>query len=138
MPYVQCLTNQLVTTTAMQAWKAGVAEALAQVAGKPEKYLFVSIQSPGSDRVVPASVTGENANAPNRPGLALFVGGQDAPGAVIRLSLIGKLSREQKAELTRRLCRLCEEHLNVPPAGVYVIVESVEAEDWGWNGELFG
>ena len=116
MPYVSCVTSLNLNGRAEEEFKAGVARALAEVAGKPEEYLFVSIEA----------------------GQTLFIRGQRLPGAVIRVSLIGSLSSAQKQEITSRLCRLCQDQFGLPGDAVYVIFEPVSAGDWGWNGRLFG
>jgi len=116
MPYVHCLTNQDPGTRAEEDFKAGAAAILAEVAAKPENYLFVSVQT----------------------GQTLFVRGQREPGAMLEVSLVGSLDKAQKQEITARFCRLCQETLGVPGDGVYVVFHEVAGGNWGWNGRLFG
>jgi phenylpyruvate tautomerase PptA (4-oxalocrotonate tautomerase family) len=116
MPYVHCLTSQTLDPAKEDAFKAGAATVLAEVAGKPENYLFVALQG----------------------GQTLYRRGKKDPAAVLRVSLVGKLGGAQKKELSARFCRLCEEALGVPGDGVYIIFEEVAGESWGWNGGTFG
>jgi len=116
LPYVNLTASVRVDEAAEDAFKSGAAAALSEVAGKPENYLFVSIQG----------------------GQTLFLRGQRASGAVLQVHLVGSLSRSQKKEVTVRLCRLCREVLGIPEEAVYIIFNEVAGENWGWNGGTFG
>lgn len=116
MPYVNCLTSVSTDRTGEDSFKAGAAKALAEVAGKPERYLFVAVQG----------------------GQPLYLAGERKPGAVLEVKLVGSLTRAQKKELTSRFCDLCRESFGLSGEAVYVIIQEVAGENWGWNGATFG
>lgn len=116
MPYVHCVTSRKLDEPALEAFKAGAAGALAEVAGKPENYLFVAVQD----------------------GQTLFVRGRKEPGAVLGVSLVGSLTKAQKKDLSKRFCDLCQKTMGIGGDAVYVIFTEVAGENWGWNGGTFG
>ncbi len=116
MPYVHCLSSQKIDVAAEDLFKAGAAAALAEVAGKPENYLFVSLQG----------------------GQTLFLAGRRAAGAVVEISLVGSLTKAQKKDLTARFSDLCRKSLGLSGESVYIIFHEVPGENWGWNGGTFG
>jgi 4-oxalocrotonate tautomerase len=56
---------------------------------------------------------------------------------IVEVRAIGKLKKEQKAEITRRFTKILEEVASKPPEYTYVIFEEVDAENWGHKGKLF-
>ena len=116
MPHVHCLTSRELDAKSEETFKAAVAAALAELAAKPENYLFVSIDA----------------------GKHLFVRGQRSPGAVLQVSLVGTLGKAIKKELSVRFCRICQETMGVPMEAVYIVFNEVPGENWGWSGGTFG
>ena len=115
MPFVNCLTSIRVEAAAEEGFKAGVAKALKEVAGKPESYLFVAMQS----------------------GQTFFVRGARLPGVMLEVSLIGALSKAQKKDLSVRLTGLCADALGVAGDAVYIVYREVAGENWACNGDTF-
>jgi len=56
---------------------------------------------------------------------------------VVNLQVLGKLSLDQKRELTRRFTEALQEVAGKPPEYVYVIIEEISRENWGHRGKLF-
>ena len=57
---------------------------------------------------------------------------------VVNVRLVGTLSHEQKAELSKRITDALQEVAGKPPQYVYVIFDEVPGENWAHRGELFG
>jgi len=56
---------------------------------------------------------------------------------VIELKTLGKLSHEQKAEITKRFTETMQDVAGKPPEYTYVIIHEIERENWGHKGVLF-
>ncbi len=56
---------------------------------------------------------------------------------VVELRTLGKLTHQQKAEITREFTRTLEEVAGKPPGYTYVIIHEIERENWGHEGVLF-
>ncbi|MDI6793910.1 MAG: 4-oxalocrotonate tautomerase family protein [bacterium] len=56
---------------------------------------------------------------------------------VVNLKVLGKLSKEQKAQITEQFTKTLQEVAGKPPEYTYVIIEEVERENWGHRGKLF-
>ena len=114
MPYINCITNIKVANS--DILKSELAKALDSIADKGEKWLMVSVQSEEQ----------------------LYFQGNDKPAAFIELKYIGSFSSEVKIELTEAFGKIFEKEENIDSNRVYIKFTGVKAEDWGWNGSLFG
>lgn len=56
---------------------------------------------------------------------------------VVNLKVLGKLNKEQKAEITQQFTKTLQEVAGKPPEYTYVIIEEIERENWGHKGKLF-
>jgi len=56
---------------------------------------------------------------------------------VVELKTLGRLSHQQKAEITRRFTRTLQDVAGKEPGSVYVIIREIEPSNWGHAGELF-
>ena len=56
---------------------------------------------------------------------------------VVELKTLGKLTHEQKAEITKQFTETLEKVAGKPPEYVYVIIHEIERENWGHKGLLF-
>lgn len=66
----------------------------------------------------------------------LYMGGKKLDkGAYVSVSLFGDASSAQHEQMTAEICRLFEEHLEIPAQAVYITYHGVN--DWGWNGRNF-
>jgi 4-oxalocrotonate tautomerase len=55
----------------------------------------------------------------------------------VNVKLVGKLSEEQKAEISSRFTKTLEEVAGKPAKYVYIVFDEVERENWAMAGELF-
>lgn len=56
---------------------------------------------------------------------------------IVELKSIGKLTKDQKSEITKRFTKTLEEVAGKPPEYTYVLFEELSAENWGHKGKLF-
>lgn len=56
---------------------------------------------------------------------------------VVNVKLVGSLSEEQKAEISKRFTQTLEEVAGKPPQYVYVVFDEVKRENWAMAGKLF-
>src|ERR1041384_6506296 len=89
--------------------------ALAQGLGKPEAYVMTSLV----------------------PRANMTFAGTDAPTCYAELKNIGELSPALTAKLSRTLCDLLSQSLDVPTNRIYLEFQSVPAHLWGFDGETF-
>lgn len=64
-----------------------------------------------------------------------FKGNQDAPTAIITVSLFGAAQKDQYQELTREITSIFQEEAGIPSDRIYVKYE--EVDHWGFNGTNF-
>jgi 4-oxalocrotonate tautomerase len=57
---------------------------------------------------------------------------------VVELRILGSLTRDQKAQISREFTDTLQRVAGKPPEYTYVIIEEVERENWAHRGELFG
>lgn len=56
---------------------------------------------------------------------------------VVELRILGKLTHEQKARITKEFTQTLREAAGKPPEYTYVIIHEIERENWGHGGQLF-
>lgn len=57
---------------------------------------------------------------------------------VVNLKILGKLSRDQKAQISEQFTKTLESVAGKPPEYTYIIIEEIERENWAHKGRLFG
>ena len=92
-----------------------LSKAVAEIIGKPEKYVMVSIEES-----------------------TFFMSGEPGPAAFAEVSSIGGLNIKVNNDLTKKICSLLNRTLSISPERIYVAFYDVSANDWGWNGSTFG
>lgn len=112
MPYIEVKTTEDVSAVAPQL-KRELGAAITAIPGKSESWLMVDIEG-------------------NRQ---MCFQGSDAPCALFSVSIFGTAEDAAYEELTRRLCALSENYLQVPAARTYVRYR--EVEHWGYNNFNF-
>ncbi|MEK6776701.1 MAG: 4-oxalocrotonate tautomerase family protein [bacterium] len=55
----------------------------------------------------------------------------------VNLKLLGKLTREQKAEIVKEFSETLERVAGKPSEHTYIVIDEVEKENWGKGGKLF-
>ena len=114
MPYFCIETNQPVNPATNQQLLKKTSTFIADILGKPESYIMVSIQ----------------------PEKSLVFGGTDDPAAFVRLKSIG-LPTERCPELAQKICSLIEQELGVPKDRIFIDFKDLERSLFGWNGKTF-
>jgi len=57
---------------------------------------------------------------------------------IVELKLVGTLTHEQKAQISKEFTETLQRVAGKPPEYVYVLIQEVEREDWAHKGQLFG
>jgi 4-oxalocrotonate tautomerase len=57
---------------------------------------------------------------------------------VVELKVLGTLTRDQKAEISREFTETLRRVAGKPPEYTYVVITEVGRENWAHKGELFG
>jgi len=114
MPMLKIQTNATVSEDNKKALVTLASSAVAEMLGKPERYVMVSIE--------------ENPS--------MLFGGSDAPLAYLELKSIG-LPESQTSEFSTRLSSLLEEQLGLKADRVYIEFADAARNMWGWNGGTF-
>jgi len=112
MPYLKITTNKKVENKKelLDSFTKKIAKALE----KPEKYFMTSLE--------------DNTQ--------IYFQGDFQPAAFVELRSIG-LPENKTAELSKKICDMVEEHLNVPEERVYINFVDIKNTMWGWNGSTF-
>lgn len=54
----------------------------------------------------------------------------------VNLKIAGKLSKEQKQQITRQFTNVLEEVTGKPKNYTYIVIEEIEHENWAIGGKL--
>ena len=57
---------------------------------------------------------------------------------IVELKLVGTLTHDQKAQISKEFTETLQRVAGKPPEYVYVLIQEVEREDWAHKGQLFG
>lgn len=114
MPLLKIETNRAVDAAQQQALLAAASQTVAELLGKPERYVMVSLEQ--------------------RP--AMLFAGSDAPLAYLELKSIG-LPESETAALSRGLTELLGRELELPADRIYIEFADAPRAMWGWNGGTF-
>ncbi|SFC91666.1 phenylpyruvate tautomerase MIF-related protein [Clostridium uliginosum] len=114
MPFIGSKITVKLSKEKEETIKKRLGEAIELIPGKSERFLMVGFEDEYS----------------------LYFGGEKLErGAFIEVKVFGKASKEAFATLTREICSIYEEELQIPQNKTYVKYE--EVENWGWNGSNF-
>ena len=113
MPFINIKTNTAVSAQQETAIKSAMGKAIAVIPGKSESWLMVDIQ----------------------PEQKLYFKGDNAPAAMVDVSIYGSAGKSDYNRLTAEICRTISEQLAVEQSRIYV--KYTEVENWGWNGSNF-
>lgn len=64
-----------------------------------------------------------------------FKGEELLKGAFVNVKIFGEATKESYSELTKELCVIFEEVLDIPRDKVFITYD--EVRNWGWNGQNF-
>ena len=113
MPYIETKTNVKISKDKELALKSSLAEAIAIIPGKTEKWLMLSFQDE----------------------LPMYFAGSDAPCAMLEVKIFGRFSDSDADKVTSAICSTVEKVLAIPADRIYIKYE--ETSKWGWNGSNF-
>lgn len=113
MPFINVKTNASVSKEAEIALKADLGKAISAIPGKSEAWLMVGIE----------------------PEYILYFKGDDAPAAMVEVSVFGSANSSAFDKLTGEICSILNSRLNIEPSRIYVKYSATG--DWGWNGGNF-
>ena len=114
MPYLLLQTNVEIPSDGTETLLKNLSTTVAKALGKPESYVMVALEG-------------------SRP--MLFAGNIE-PAAYIELKSIG-LPETTTSSLSRTLCGLIEQQLEISQERIYIEFSSPASHLWGWNGETF-
>ena len=114
MPLIQLTTNTPPEDTNRDAFLATLSSAIAEMLGKPEQYVMVSLTS--------------NRNM-------LFAGSTE-PLAYVELKSLGLPETDTK-RFSAQLSDIISNRLGIPATRVYIEFSSHPRHMWGWNGATF-
>lgn len=114
MPYLLTKTNVKVADEASAAFLAKASAQVAELLGKPERYVMVSLEQ----------------ECPMR------FGGSAEPLAYLELKSIG-LPGAETGRLSAALSDLVGQALGVPRDRIYIEFADASGPMWGWNGATF-
>lgn len=113
MPFIETKTNVKITEDKELALKSALADAIALIPGKTEKWLMLSFEDE----------------------LPMYFAGTDAPCAMFEVKVFGRVTDADAGKLTAAICAAAEKELAIPAGRIYVKYE--EISKWGWNGSNF-
>ena len=114
MPYLSIQSNHAVDEATRAAFNSKASLLVAELLGKPERYVMVSF-------------------APSQP---MCFAGTSGPCAYLELKSIG-LPASRTAELSQQLCTLAESELGISADRIYIEFSDAPRAFWGWNGGTF-
>lgn len=113
MPFINVKTNTAVPADKETAIKAALGQAITAIPGKSESWLMVGIE----------------------PEKILYFKGDNAPAAMVEVSVFGSSNSAAFSKLTNSICDILNEQLSIERSRIYVKYEATH--DWGWNGSNF-
>lgn len=113
MPFINVKTNTAVSNEKEIALKTALGQAITAIPGKSENWLMVEIE----------------------PERKLYFKGDNAPAAMVEVSVFGSANSSAFNKLTDSICSILNEQLSIDCSRIYVKYEATQ--DWGWNGSNF-
>ncbi len=114
MPFIRTHFTGTITPAQEAALKEGFGKAIALLPGKTQRWLMVEFA--------------DNCRI-------WFQGGNEAPLAMVEVSVFGSSTDAAYEKLTAEITRLLTGELNLKPENIYV--KYAETSHWGWNGGNF-
>ncbi|MDJ0763989.1 MAG: phenylpyruvate tautomerase MIF-related protein [Myxococcota bacterium] len=115
MPLLRLYTSVDVTGSKRDELLKTLSGIVAKAIGKPESYVMVTLrQEP------------------------ICMGGTIGPSAFVDVYSIGGLSRSVNRDISKQVCQLLNQQIDVPTDRVYLNFTNMDRENWGWNSSTFG
>jgi phenylpyruvate tautomerase PptA (4-oxalocrotonate tautomerase family) len=115
MPLLKLETTVAVSEEKRKALLAALSKTVAGTIGKPEQYVMVTFGH-----------------------AAMLMAGEAGDAAFVDIRSIGGLTGEVNRKLSKQVCQLLKDSLNLSPERVYLNFTDVKAGNWGCNGTTFG
>ncbi|ADH60481.1 4-oxalocrotonate tautomerase [Thermoanaerobacter mathranii subsp. mathranii str. A3] len=116
MPIVNLITKEKIVPENKEVLKKEFADVMYEVAGKSENWLMVRFTEEED----------------------IFFHGQPLEeGGIVEIKLVGKLQRGQKEEISKRICDVLNKVLGYRKDNIYIVIQEVEGQNWGYNGVTF-
>lgn len=113
MPFINVKTNTSVSAEKETSIKSALGQAITAIPGKSENWLMVDIE----------------------PEHILYFQGDNAPAAMVEVSVYGQPNSSAFNSLTEKICTILNELLSIEQSRIYV--KYTATQDWGWNGSNF-
>ncbi len=113
MPLLQVTTSRKLEVSQEESLSKRLSLALSEDTGKAEKYVMIILTS-GS----------------------IMLAGKITESVFIDIRGIGGFNREVNTMLTKDLCLILREELDVPSENIYITFTDVPAVNWGWDNKL--
>lgn len=113
MPFINVKTNVAVPADKETALKSALGKAITTLPGKSESWLMVGIE----------------------PEHILYFKGDNAPAAMVEVSVFGHADASVYEKLTGIICTILNEQFSIEQSRIYV--KYYETDNWGWNGSNF-
>ena len=114
MPYFMMETNKKLDEATKQDLLKKMSTFVANLLGKPEKYIMISINT----------------------GSAMIFDGNTYTTAYVTLKSIG-LAKEKCSEYSSRICDFIQKELGIPCDRVYIDFGNIDSKMFGWNKDTF-
>ncbi|MBZ4656645.1 MAG: 4-oxalocrotonate tautomerase [Thermoanaerobacter sp.] len=116
MPIVNLITKEKIASEKKEILKKEFADVMYEVAGKSENWLMVRFTEEED----------------------IFFHGQPLEeGGIVEIKLVGKLQRGQKEEISKRICDVLNKVLGYGKDSIYIVIQEIEGQNWGYNGSTF-
>ena len=114
MPYLLIQTNLSIDTEESQKLIQNASKLVAEILGKPESYVMVTIQD----------------------STQMMFAGDSQPLAYLQLKSLG-LPESSTTEFSNVLCNLINRELGIASERIYIEFSSPDRHMWGWNNKTF-
>lgn len=114
MPFINSRVSVPMTGQQKESLKQQLGEAISIIPGKSEQWLMLEFA--------------DNCDL-------YFQGNNTLPTAFVEIKVFGSIPAECLDEMTKTVCRIYEECLQIKKERIYVKYE--ESCKWGWNGSNF-
>lgn len=114
MPYIETKVNTQISPAQEEILKKRFAKAIEIFPGKSENWLMLNFE--------------DNCRL-------WFKGDNNIPTAYVEVKIFGQISEIHAEEMTKQMCSILEEVLEIPSARCYIKYSACDT--WGWNGGNF-
>jgi phenylpyruvate tautomerase len=115
MPLLELKTSVPVPEDEREKLLKELSQIVAGAIGKPESYVMVALSQE-----------------------SLCMGGEAGPAAFADIRSIGGLKPSVNQSISKQLCSLLSQRLDIPGDRVYMNFIEISAPNWGWDSSTFG